>query len=174
MIVAPRFHDYQCWWQELSDWQIESQFRLSYACDKKPSLLVLLLLMMLLLFLMMPKLELASAVPRQSVFWSFEVAILVGRAFYLRMFNWVLSAGNKYIPKYGGLSTALPRPDIPYSQDARLPSSPVTCAPGRCLNHALRGAFIYLPARLGRSASYQESIVPFMWNFDILFNSLFN
>ena len=63
-------------------------------------------------------------------------------------FDWVWSAGNKYISQYCGLGTTLPRLDIPYSQDARLPSSPVTYAPGRCLTPALREAFIYLPARV--------------------------
>ena len=41
--------------------------------------------MMLLLFLMMPKLELTSAVPRLPVFWSHGVARPVVRAVYLRM-----------------------------------------------------------------------------------------
>ena len=80
MIVA-RFHDYQADGIG-SESCVTDKSNLSsdyYACDKRPSLLVLLLLLMLLLFLMMPKLKLASAVPRRSVFWGREV----GRAVYL-------------------------------------------------------------------------------------------
>ena len=85
MIVA-RIHDYQAGGIG-NESCVTDKSNLSsdyYACDKRPSLLVLLLLLMLLLFLMMPKLELASAVPRRPVFWSREVARPVGKAVYLK------------------------------------------------------------------------------------------
>ena len=166
MIVA-RIHDYQAGGIGNASCVTDKSNLSSdyYACDKRPSLLVLLLLLMLLLFLMMPKLKLASAVPRRK------------GCLFKHKFNWVLSAGNKYIPKYCGLCTTLPRPDIPYSQDARLPSSSVTYAPGRWPSPVLREAIIFnWGGWLGGSTSYQESFVPFVCicNFAILFNYLFN
>jgi hypothetical protein len=57
-----------------------------------------------------------------------------------------------------------------YSQDARLPSSPVTYAPVRWPTPALREAVIFsLGGWMGRSISYQESIVPFVYIAILIF-----
>ena len=105
---------------------------------------MLLLLLMLLLFLMMPTLELASAVPCLPVFWSREGARPVGRAVYLSMS--LTESCLLEISTYP--STVVSVPLCPalislYSQDARLPSSPVTYAPVRWPTPALREAVIF-------------------------------